>query len=81
LTLAELLLPTVDERGQSVHIAIGKKEMDVPFVHTFSDVELKKPLLYIDSRGHLGLAVNQGSFADTFAVQPPQPILIARVKR
>ena len=50
-------------RGQNVHFTIGKTEMNIPFVRTFSDVPLKKPLLYIDSRGHVGLAVNQGSFA------------------
>jgi len=67
-------------RGQSVHIILGKKEMDIPFVRTFSDVPLTKPLLYIDSRGHLGLAVNQGSFAATYSVKPPVAILIPRPK-
>ena len=56
-------------QGQNVHITIGKTEMDIPFVRTFSDVPLKKPLLYIDSRGHLGLAVNQGSFESTYGDQ------------
>ncbi len=59
--------------GQDVHLTIGKAEMNVPFVRTFSDVPLKKPLLYINSRDHLGLAVNQGSFAATYAVTPPVP--------
>ena len=49
--------------GQNVRVSLGKKEMNIPFVRTFSDVALKKPLLYIDSRGHMALAVNQGSFA------------------
>ena len=65
-------------RGQNVHITIGKAEMNIPFVRTFSDVALKKPLLYIDSRGHVGLAVNQGSFAATYAIKPPVPIFILR---
>ncbi|HXM19826.1 MAG TPA: SAM-dependent chlorinase/fluorinase [Terriglobales bacterium] len=65
-------------RGQSAHITIGKNEMDIPFVRTFSDVPLKKPLLYIDSRGHLGLAINQGSFAATYGVKPPVAIFIPR---
>lgn len=66
---------------QNVHITVGKTEMNVPFVRTFSDVALKKPLLYIDSRGHIGLAVNQGSFAATYGIQPPVPILISRPKK
>ena len=40
--------------GQNVHVTIGETEMDIPFVRTFSDVPLKKPLLYIDSRGPRG---------------------------
>jgi len=65
-------------RGQNVHITMGKTEMSIPFVRTFSDVPLKKPLLYIDSRGHIGLAVNQASFAAIYEVKPPIKILISR---
>jgi S-adenosylmethionine hydrolase len=52
--------------------------MTIPFVKTFSDVPLNEPLMYIDSRGRLGLAVNQGSFAAKFGIKPPQPIVIPR---
>jgi S-adenosylmethionine hydrolase len=65
-------------RGQNVHLTIGKTEMNIPFVRTFSDVPLKKPLLYIDSRGHVGLAVNQGSFVSTYDVKVPAQIFISR---
>ena len=65
-------------RGQSVPFTIGKTEMQIPFVRTFSDVPLKKPLLYIDSRGRLGVAVNQGNFAETYGIKPSAPITIPR---
>jgi len=65
-------------RGQLVHVTIAKTEMDIPLVRTFSDVPLKTPLLYIDSRGHLGLAINQGSFAAVYGIKPPQAIFIPR---
>jgi len=65
-------------RGQSVPVSIGKNNLTLPFVRTFSDVPLKKPLMYIDSRGRLGFAVNQGNFAATYAIQPPQKISISR---
>lgn len=68
-------------RGQTVPITIGDKKMEIPFVRTFSDVPLKQPLLYIDSRGRLGIAVDQGSFAQTYGIEPPQPIFIARQRR
>jgi S-adenosylmethionine hydrolase len=52
--------------------------MKLKFVRTFSDVPLNQPLLYIDSRGHLGLAVNQNSFAATYGIKPPADIFIPR---
>ncbi|MBV8053441.1 MAG: SAM-dependent chlorinase/fluorinase [Acidobacteriaceae bacterium] len=65
-------------RGQTVPITIGDKKMDIPFVRTFSDVPLKQPLLYIDSRGRLGIAVDQGSFSQIYGVVPPQPVFVPR---
>ncbi len=67
-------------RGQNVHLTLGKTKLNIPFVRTFSDVPLKNPLIYIDSRGHLGLAVNQASFAATYNIKPPVPINIDRPK-
>jgi S-adenosylmethionine hydrolase len=67
-------------RGRTVHITLGKNEMDILFVRTFSDVPLNKPLLYIDSRGHLGLAVNQGSFAASYGIKPPVTIFIPKAR-
>jgi S-adenosylmethionine hydrolase len=68
-------------RGRTAHVIIGKNEMDLPFVRTFSDVPLKQPLLYIDSRGRLGIAVNQGSFAAIYGVTPPVTIFIPRANK
>jgi S-adenosyl-L-methionine hydrolase (adenosine-forming) len=67
-------------RGQSVAVDVGGQKMRILFVKTFSDVEEGKPLLYIDSRGRLGLAVNQRSFAQTYGVKPPVKIVIRRMK-
>jgi S-adenosylmethionine hydrolase len=66
------------QRGQEVPVKVGDKEMKIKFVRTFSDVALGQPLLYIDSRGHLGLAVNQGSFAAAYGVKPPVELFIGR---
>jgi S-adenosyl-L-methionine hydrolase (adenosine-forming) len=62
--------------GEKIHARIGGRDFRIPFVKTFSDVSLKQPLFYIDSRGRLGLAINQGNFAQVFHLKPPQPILI-----
>jgi S-adenosylmethionine hydrolase len=77
---AEDFLKLGYQRGQTVPLTIGDKKLDLPFVKTFSDVRLKKPLLYIDSRGHLGLAVNQGNFAAVYSVKLPIKLVIPRAK-
>jgi S-adenosylmethionine hydrolase len=66
------------QRGQEVPLKVGDKEIKIKFVRTFSDVPVGQPLLYIDSRGHLGLAVNQGSFAAVYRVKPPVELFIPR---
>lgn len=68
-------------RGQTVPITIGEKKLSLPFVKTFSDVPLNRPLLYIDSRGRMAIALNQGNFAKAYGVHPPQPISIAPAKQ
>ena len=67
------------QRGQEVPVKVGDKELKMKFVKTFSDVPVGDPLLYIDSRGHLGLAVNQKDFAETYGIKPPAPLVIPRV--
>jgi len=68
------------QRGQEVPVKVGDQHLKIKFVKTFSDVPLNQPLLYIDSRGHLALAVNQNSFASTYGVKPPTPLFIPRAQ-
>jgi S-adenosylmethionine hydrolase len=75
---AEDFLKLGYQRGQEVPVKVGNKEMRIKFVRTFSDVALKQPLLYIDSRGHLALALNQGSFSAAYGVTPPLMLFIPR---
>ena len=57
--------------GDHLQVMLGANEMDIPFVHTFSDVDLGKPLLFIDSRGRLSFALNQSDFSKTYNIKPP----------
>jgi S-adenosylmethionine hydrolase len=66
--------------GDTVNVTLGSSSLVVPFVRTFSDVPLNKPLLYIDSRGRVGLAVNQGNFVAAYKIKPPVSLDIARSK-
>jgi len=77
---AEDFLKLGYQHGQDVPLKIGDREMKIKFVRTFSDVPLSQPLLYIDSRGHLALALNQNSFAATYGVKPPVALEIPRAK-
>lgn len=69
------------QRGDRVKVTIGGHEVEMPFVKTFSDVPLKQPLLFIDSRGRASFALNQASFAAVYQVQPPQAIFIPRKQK
>jgi S-adenosyl-L-methionine hydrolase (adenosine-forming) len=65
-------------RGDQVHARLGDREMVLPLVKTFSDVALGKALLYVDSRGRLALAVNQGNFSRVYGIKPPLKLFIPR---
>jgi len=62
--------------GDPIEVKVGAQSFSVPYVKTFSDVAIGKPLLYIDSRGRAGLAVNQGNFSDVYKVGPPATFFI-----
>jgi S-adenosylmethionine hydrolase len=75
---AEDFLKLGYQRGQEVPVKLAGKEMKIKFVRTFSDVAVGQPLLYIDSRGHVAMAVNQRSFAEVYGVKPPLEFSIVR---
>jgi S-adenosylmethionine hydrolase len=75
---AEDFLKLGYQRGDTLKATIAGHEIQMPFVKTFSDVPLKQPLLFIDSRGRASFALNQTSFAAAHHIEPPQPIFIPR---
>jgi len=64
--------------GDKVTVQIGAKPVVVPYVKTFKGVPVGESLLYIDSRGRVGIAVNQGNYATKFNIAPPVKIFIPR---
>ena len=64
--------------GDRVTLKIDKKQYVFPYEKTFMDVPVGKPLLYIDSRGRVGIAVNQGDFSKQYGISPPVPLFIPR---
>ena len=67
--------------GDTVRVRIAGRSIDVPLAHTFSDVPHGAPLLFIDSRGHVGLALNRDSFARRYNVTVPSALAIPRKAR
>ena len=64
--------------GDKVPLQINKKPVTLPFVKTFMEVPVGDALLYIDSRGRVGVAINQGNYARKFNITPPGTIFIPR---
>jgi len=63
-----------------VMLRIDKKMYTFPYEKTFMGVPVGQPLVYIDSRGRVGIAINQGDFSKRFKITPPVPIFIPRKK-
>ena len=66
--------------GDMLHLTFGADELDLPFVKTFGDVEIGKPLAFIDSRGRLSFSLNQTNFARTYNIKPPVNFVIPEKK-
>jgi len=64
--------------GDKVFVQIDKKAVALPYAKTFMDVPVGESLLYIDSRGRVGIAINQGSYSRKFNIEPPGKIFIPR---
>jgi S-adenosylmethionine hydrolase len=62
--------------GDTVHIAVGSAEFRLPFGATFGAVAAGQSLLFIDSRGLVSLAVNQGNFAKQNGITPPVSLTV-----
>jgi S-adenosylmethionine hydrolase len=64
--------------GDKVTVQLDKKPFTVPYAKTFMDVAVGQPLLYQDSRGRMGLAINQGNFSQARKITPPVPLFIPK---
>ena len=64
--------------GDKVTLKIDQKNYTFPFRKTFGDVAVGQPLVYIDSRGRVGIAVNQGDFSKVYKVSPPVAVFIPK---
>jgi len=64
--------------GDRVALLLNKKQFAVPFAKTFMEVPVGEALLYVDSRGRVGLALNERNFSEVNKIKPPVPIFIPK---
>jgi len=64
--------------GDKIIVQLDKKPFTLPYAKTFMDVPVGDPLLYIDSRGRVGLALNQRNFSQANKIAPPGTLFIPR---
>lgn len=62
--------------GDRITLQLNKKPMTLPYAKTFMDVPVGESLLYIDSRGRVAIAINQGNYSRKYGVTPPATIFI-----
>ncbi len=60
--------------GDRVTVLLDKKPFTLPYVKTFMDVPVGDPLLYVNSRGRMALALNQRNFSQVNKITPPATI-------
>ena len=64
--------------GDRVTVLLDKKPFTLPYQKTFMDVAVGDPLLYIDSRGRIALALNERNFSQVHKITPPVALAIPK---
>jgi S-adenosylmethionine hydrolase len=64
--------------GERVTVHLDKKPFTLSYVKTFMDVPVGDPLLYVDSRGRMALALNERNFSQVNKITPPVAISIPK---
>ncbi len=64
--------------GDKITIQLNKKPFTLPYEKTFMNVGVGDPLLFIDSRDRVSLAINQGNFSSVYKIAPPGTIFIPK---
>lgn len=64
--------------GDRLTVQLNKKPFTVPYVKTFMDVPVGEPLLYVNSRGKISMALNERNFSLVNKITPPVPLFISK---
>jgi S-adenosylmethionine hydrolase len=64
--------------GDKVVVELDRKAVTLPYVKTFMDVPVGDSLLYVDSRGRMAIALNQGNYSRKFNILPLASVTILK---
>ncbi len=64
--------------GDKITVQLNKKPFTLQYAKTFMNVPVGEPLLFIDSRDRVSLAINQGNFSNVHKITPPGTISIPK---
>jgi S-adenosylmethionine hydrolase len=64
--------------GDKITVQLNRKPFTLPYQKTFMTVAVGDPLLFIDSRDRVSLAINQGNFSNVHKIIPPGTIFIPK---
>jgi S-adenosylmethionine hydrolase len=64
--------------GEKITVQLNKKSFTLPYTRTFMNVRVGEPLLFIDSRDRVSLAINQGNFSTLNKIAPPGKIFVPK---
>jgi len=64
--------------GEKVTMQLNKQAFSAPYVKTFMEVPVGEPLIYVDSRGRIGVAINQGNFGVLHKITPPVAVFVPK---
>ncbi len=64
--------------GDLLQLSFKDKSIKIPFLKTFGDVSRGKTLCFIDSYGHLEIAVNMGSARQVLGLKPGDKITLTK---
>jgi S-adenosylmethionine hydrolase len=64
--------------GDRVTVQLNKKPFTLPYVKTFMDVPVGDPLLFVNSRGRMAVALNERNFSQVNKITPPVSLSIPK---
>lgn len=67
------------QKNQHVAVTVNGKKIIMPFVETFGEVAVNKPLIFKDDYGRVEVAINMGSFAKKYTIKVGDPVHIGKL--